>query len=138
MRVRQLDADGDMLWGFGSQNFFIDDVQLVQQKILTGLKLWQGEWFLDTTAGMPWNTSVLGRVSQSIYDAAIQRQIRSTKGVTGITSYSSSFNAVTRNLNVNVQVSTLFGPLTLTVPFYLPPLNGGYGVGGYGTSGYGQ
>lgn len=137
MRVRAVDKNGDMTFGFGAQNFLIDNVQLVKQKILTGLLLWQGQFFLDTSAGMPWQTKVLGFSQQSIYDAAIRQQIRSTKGVTGITQYSSSFISSTRVLSVTVTVSTLFGPLTLTVPFAMPP-SGGYGVGGYGVNGYGQ
>jgi hypothetical protein len=131
MRVRALDQNGDMQFGFGSQNFFIDNLQLVQQKVITGLKLWQGEFFLDTTAGMPWNTKVLGVNTQSLYDAAIQQQIKGTTGVTGIASYSSSFNSTTRQLNVNVMVMSQFGNFTISLPFALPLL-GGYGVLGYG------
>ncbi len=137
MRVRTLDENGDMTWGFGSQNFLVDSVQLVKQKILTGLRLFQGEFFLDTTAGMPWDSQVLGVGTRALYDTAIQRQILSTKGVTGITSYSSSFNPKTRNLNVTVQVTTQFGNVSITLPFALPLL-GGYGVGGYSVNSYGQ
>lgn len=137
MRVRALDTNGDMTWGFGSQNFLIDNVQLVKQKILTGLNLWAGDYFLDTTKGMPWATKVLGRTPQAIYDAAIQQQIRGTKGVTGVTQYSSSFNPRPRALSVVVSVSTLYGPLTIATSF-APPLVGGFGVGGFSVNGFGQ
>jgi hypothetical protein len=136
MRVRKLDAAGDYTFGLGSQNFYVDQVALVQQKILTGLKLWQGEFFLDTTAGMPWGTKVLGVGTQSLYDAAIQRQIRSTKGVTGIANYGSAFNSTTRQLNVTASVTTMFGSVTVSLPFAIPAV-GGYGVGGYGVNPYG-
>src|SRR5579872_324842 len=137
MRVRALDQNGDYTFGFGSANFLIDSPAMVQQKILTGLKLWRGEWFLDSTAGMPWSQQVLGRNPQQVYDAAIQRQILSTKGVASIVSYSSSLNPVTRALNVSCTVQTIYGNVAISLPFALPLL-GGYGVGGYDANPYGQ
>jgi hypothetical protein len=139
MRVRALDANGDMQFGRGSANFLVNSPQLVVQKILTGLKLFQGEFFLNTSAGMPWNQQVLGFQTQASYDNAIRTQIRNTAGVTGITSYSSSLNTTTRALSVTVAGTSAFGVWTLStsIPF-APPLSGGYGVGGYGVNPYGQ
>lgn len=138
MRVRAQDANGDMTFGFGSANFLVNSPQCVEQLILTGLALFQGEFFLNTTAGMPWDTQVLGFRTSTLYDQAIQNQIRNTAGVTAITGYSSSLNAVSRLLTVRVSVQTLFGPLTLSfsLPF-APPVTSGYGVGGYGVGIYG-
>jgi hypothetical protein len=138
MRVRAQDSNGDMAFGFGLANFLIDSVQAVEQLILTGLGLFQGEFFLNTAAGMPWDTEVLGYGTQSLYDNAIQAQIRNTVGVTAITRYSSSLNTDTRLLTVDVTVQTAFGSLSLsiTLPF-APPFTSGYGVGGYGVNPFG-
>ena len=137
MRVRAQDANGDMTFGFGQANFLVNSPQAVLQLILTGLKLFQGEFFLNTAAGMPWNSQVIGFGTQSLYDPAIQNQILNTTGVTGLTSYSSSLNKVTRELSVAFSVSTQFGPISATVSIpFAPPLTSGYGVispsGGYG------
>lgn len=137
MRVRALDANGDMTWGRGSGNFLVDSPEFVRQKVLTGLGLWRGEFFLNTSAGMPWSTEVLGKNTQAFYDAAIQKQVLSTSGVTGINSYSSSFDAVTRLLSVSMRVQTQFGAITITTTF-APPRTSGFGIGGFGTIPFGQ
>lgn len=139
MRYRALDANGDMTFGQGSADFLINSPECVAQAVLTGLKLWQGEFFLDTSAGMPWSTEVLGYNTQQLYDDAIKSQVLSTQGVTGITSYNSSLNTETRMLSVEIGVQTAYGPISVSapVPFALP-LTGGYGVGGYGVNFYGE
>jgi hypothetical protein len=130
MRVRALDANGDMTFGAGAQNFLVDSPQAVLQCVLTAMKLWQGEWFLDTTAGIPWNTQVLGADTQPLYDNAIRTAIRAVQGVTGISSYSSSFNPSTRVLTVSVTITTQFGPATLepTPLQWAAPPKTGYGI----------
>ena len=138
MRVRQMDSSGDYTFGRGSANFLVDSAEMVVQKILTGLMLFQGEFFLNTSAGMPWKTRVLGFGTQSLYDNAIKNQIRSTAGVTSITSYTSSLNKTTRLLTVIVGGQSAFGPFSLTTALsFAPPPLGGYGVGGLGMNPYG-
>lgn len=116
MRVRAQSAAGDYTFGGGSTNFLVNSPQAVLQLILTGLKLFQGEYFLNTAAGMPWMTDVIGVGTQGLYDAAIQNQILGTTGVTGITNYSSSLNVATRSLTVLATVSTAYSatPIALS------------------------
>ena len=139
MRVRKTDVSGDMTYGHGSADFWVDVPQLTVQKIITGLNLFLGDFFLNTTAGMPWLQQVIGFGTGSLYDAAIQQQILTTPSVTAINAYSSSLNPTTRKLTVNVEGQSLFGPFSLTVetPFALPPLSG-FGVGGFSQNGFGQ
>jgi hypothetical protein len=137
MRVRALDANGDMTFGFSSVNFLVNSPQAVVQCVLTALKLWQGEWFLDTTAGMPWSTQVLGMNTQSLYDNAVRTVILGVQGVTGITAYSSSLNAATRELSIEVEISTAYGSAALSTSLFAPPQLSGYGVGGYAENPYG-
>lgn len=140
MRVRAQDASGDYTFGQGSSNFLVNSAQAVAQLVETGLKLWQGEWFLNTSAGMPWASEVLGYNTQAFYDQAIQAQIKSTVGVTGINSYNSSLNRATRVLTVNANGQSLYGSFAIStaIPVPVPPPGGGYGAGGYGQEGYGQ
>jgi hypothetical protein len=133
MRVRAVDANGDMVFGAGAATFLANTPQAVVQCVLTALKLFQGEWFLDTTAGMPWDAQVLGINPQSIYDSAIQTCIRGVTGVTQITAYSSSLNKPTRLLTVTVSILTAYGDATFsTVLPFAPPATSGFGIGGYG------
>ncbi len=119
MRYRQLDANGDYTFGQGSANFWIDDPEAVAQSIETRLLLWQGEWFLDNTVGMPWAQSVLG-YHTGLYDTIIKSYILATVGVVSIVSYSSVFNPEKRSLTVSGTVltqyskqPTAFGPVVL-------------------------
>lgn len=113
MRVRAMDANGDMTFGRGSQNFLINTPAAVAQTVLTRLKLNLGDWYLNLTDGTPWQTQVLGTGTQNTYDLAIRTRILNTVGVTGIVSYSSSRNPVTRSLTVNAVIDTAYGQTPL-------------------------
>lgn len=112
MRVRAMDANGDMTWGSSQQNFLVNSPEAVGQLVLTRLKLLQGEWFLDKTAGVPWSTQILGRNTGSTYDQAIKACILGTQGVTSIISYSSTL--VNRKLTVTATIDTAYGQTTIT------------------------
>lgn len=111
MRYRQLDAQGDYTVGLP---FFVNSPQCVAQAISTRLKLWQGEWFLSSTAGTPWRQSILGRSVNP--DAFIKQTILGTQGVTSLVSYNSSLQAASRVLTVSGVVNTLFGQVPFSVP----------------------
>jgi hypothetical protein len=95
MRFRALDANGDYSGGRGQGNFLINSPACVAQSVLTRLKLWQGQWFLDLTEGTPWLQQILGKTSKQAYDLAIRARVLGTQGVTAITSYSSTLDTVT-------------------------------------------
>lgn len=136
MRYRKLDMNGDYSFGHGKQDFFIDNPAAVAQAIKTRLKLFQGEWFYDTTAGTPWNTQVLGTGTLGLYDSAIKSVITKTQGVVALVSYNSTLDRLKRVLTISATVQTQFSAtqtvsLTTSVPL-------GYGVGPYGTQPFGQ
>lgn len=119
MRYRPLSATGDFTIG---QRWLINNPQAVAQAILTRLKLWLGEWFIDTTDGTPYFTQVLGERYAKNPDAAIKRRILGTPGVTSIVTYSSSFNGATRVFTVNATVQTQFSvtPVPISIPLAAP------------------
>jgi hypothetical protein len=121
MRYRVLSSTGDMQFGRGQANFYINNSASVAQLIQTRLGLWAGEWYLDLTQGTPWATQVLGHGTSSVYDSAIRAVILGTTGVTGIASYSSSLNPTTRRLTINATVNNAYGPpIQITAPLSLP------------------
>jgi hypothetical protein len=109
MRYRALDANGDMTFGQGSENFLVNSPAAVAQLVMTRMKLFRGEWFLDVTEGMPWSQEVLGKQPQATYDLAIRDHILDTQGVLEIVSYSSTRNPDTRALTVTVVLDTIYG-----------------------------
>ncbi|MCA8480251.1 hypothetical protein LGN35_20110 [Burkholderia multivorans] len=113
MRYRKLDDDGDYSFGGGTADFLVNTPETVAQAVLTRLRLLRGEWFVDTTAGMPWATDVLGKYTSGKYDAAIRQCILGTQGVNELTSYSSSVDPETRTLTVTATINTIYGPTTV-------------------------
>jgi hypothetical protein len=109
MRYRRLSASGDYMFGRGGANFWVNEPGAVAQAILTRLKLLQGEWFLDSTAGTPYATSILGTGKSALRDLAIQQEILQTNGAQSIDQYSSEFDPIKRLFSVQATVTTIFG-----------------------------
>ena len=136
MRYRRETATGDYVFGQGEANFFVNEPAAVAQAVKTRLRLFQGEYFPDTTIGMPWQTRVLGYNKQDTYDAAIRATISQTLGFGNFINYSSSLDKITRMLTIGSKINTIYSgqPTQLSVAV----LVSGYGIGGYGTRPYGD
>ena len=61
---------------------------VVSQDLLIALALFQGEWFLDPSQGMPYFQRILGKVSDAIVRRIFQSAILSRPGVASIQSFS--------------------------------------------------
>lgn len=109
MRYRKLSATGDMVFGGDQKAFWRDVPDAPAQAVWTRLQLWQGDWFLDTTDGMPWRTQVLGKYTGNVRDASVRARVLGTQGVTQIVAYSSQLNRDTRTWNVQMTINTIYG-----------------------------
>lgn len=114
MRYRTLTESNDYSFGEAGQNFLVNSPAAVGQAVLTRLKLIQGEWFLDQTAGVPYNTEILGAGTENTRDLAYQTTILQTQGVTGIVDYASYLNPTTRAFVVAATVDTIYGITTIS------------------------
>jgi hypothetical protein len=112
MRYRQLDANGDYPLNLP---FLYNTPAVVAQAVLTRLKLWEGEWFADTSDGTPYLQNILGATTQLSPDVYIKQRILETPGVNAIVSYSSTLNTADRTLAVSVILNTIFGLTTTPV-----------------------
>ena len=112
MRYRQLDSNGDFVFGSGVQ-FLVNTPAAVAQAVLTKLKLFAGEWFLDSGVGTPYSTQILGTNTQGTRDMAIKTVILNTPGVTSLALYSSSVDA-NRKFTVNATINTIYGQVTIS------------------------
>lgn len=135
------------MFGRGSADFWLNQVEGVGQAIKTRLMLWSGEWFLDLSEGTPWGGfnlapttqaqgQILGERTSMTRDLAIKIRVLGTPGVQGIASYFSSFNGDTRRFSVNMIVDTIYGKVALTgatlegvFTLDVLPLDGGEGLG---------
>jgi hypothetical protein len=136
MRVRALSPSGDFLFGNGVQNYLVNSPQAVAQCVYTALRLLLGEWFLDTTAGVPWLTKVIGFGTESTQDTVVRNAILGVQGVTEILSYNSERVGTVFTIT-DLVVATLYGPATVPLVGLQIPLGPGYGVSSSGNNGYG-
>lgn len=112
-----LDQNGDYVFGHGSADFLVNSPATVAQAVLTRLKLFTDEWFLDQNEGTPYSTQITGKGTSALYDLAIKNRILSTQSlgvsvVTAIISYSSQL--IDRNLQVTAEIDTIYGPTTVS------------------------
>jgi hypothetical protein len=120
MRYRELDANGDYTFGRNGQNWLVNSPAAVGQLIETTLKLFQGEWFLDLTKGVPWLTAIIGYNKKAAIDQVLQNAIRNVQGVLSVTKYFSEIDTATRALTVTATVQTIYGTVSLTAPASVP------------------
>ncbi len=113
MRYRALDANDDYVFGQGSTEFLVDTPDAVGQAVKTRLRLFQGEWFLDSTEGTPWGTQILGEGTTGTYDIAIREVILGTPNVVSIDEYVSVLDPATRSLSVVASITTAFGQILI-------------------------
>ena len=115
MKYRKLDANGDYVIGLQQGDFYTNTPEAVAQAVQTRLGLRQGEWFLDTTVGTPYDSQILGAGKVASYDYAIQAVILGTQGVNQITAYSSNVDPTTRAATVQCTIDTIYGQTALSV-----------------------
>lgn len=77
-------------------------VDEVLQHLRVGLKLFQGEWYLDDLAGMPYFRDVLVSAPNTrLVSALFQREILSTPEIERLATFEMTYNRSTRELFVD-------------------------------------
>ena len=109
MRYRKLDQDGDMLFGGQQADFWRDEPEAVAQAVLTRMRLWCGEWFLDTSEGTPYQQAALGTGKRQTIEPAMRARILGTQGCSGITDFSCTFDADARIAKISATINTDYG-----------------------------
>ena len=88
----------------------IDGAERVAQQLRIKLKLWQGEWFLDTDFGTPYLSAILGKqLTLSGAIAALRKSILEVDGVRSIASLTYDYSSQARTLTVNFTAETPYG-----------------------------
>jgi hypothetical protein len=82
------------------------DSEATAQRLKVGLQIFLGEWFLDTSFGIPYYQSVLVKNPDlNLVGAVIKKYILSVPFVVAITSFSLNFDQSKRSLTVNYTVT---------------------------------
>ena len=114
----------DIIWTNGA--LLISQVtqpftETVAQRLKIRLLTFQGEWFMDTTYGVPWFQRILGikQTSKSAVDLIFQQKILEEEGVKEIVTFNSTF--VNREYSLNFTVKVVTGEIT--APIVVAPVN---------------
>ena len=111
MSVRRLDQNHDMTFGQGFANYSENEEE-VSQKVETRLYTLLGEWFLDTTAGVPYLQEIMVKPANLYHaEALIKQCILDTDGILEITEFDLDFNSSTRRLNIAVRARTIYNSI---------------------------
>lgn len=109
MRDIALTADHDLDVSAGDLSL-LDGAAQVAQQIRIKLKLWRGEWFLDTDFGTPYLQAILGKqLTLSGAIAALRKSILEVSGVRKIEAFTYKFDSRARSLSVTFTAETPFG-----------------------------
>ena len=96
--------------------------EVVAQRLKITLYTFLGEWFLDTSVGVPYFQQIFGKVrSKAAIDVIFQRIIAADEGVIEIRSFSSVMGTASRGyemtFSVRVGVDEVTDPITISVGF---------------------
>ena len=107
MRVSGLDKDGDWLFGRGLASYAAK-ADAIRQNVVTRLRSFSSDWFLDTDACIDWIDLLGRRETQSEIMRAVERVTLATEGVTTITRLEISAKASTRSASILLTFGTIF------------------------------
>ena len=117
LRVRALSPTGDMTFGQGSGNYLINSSAAVCQILNTTLRLWQTEWFLNLSAGIPYLTNVAGYGNLTMGALILKTAALAVPGVINIDNWSVAFDPTLRKYTVTgSNINTIFGSSTFGAP----------------------
>ncbi len=114
----KLSSDGDIDVDNSGKMLLLSTFQeLVQQRLSIKLKTYKGEWWLDTTFGIPYRDTGDGKAiigkgfTKADIDALYIAAIREDRDVQSIEYFNSEYNSTFRNYNVAFEVKGLDGLL---------------------------
>ncbi len=100
----------------GGNAVLVDGAARVKQQIRVTLLTWLGEYFLDTTFGVPFLESILvKRPNRNEIEAVLRQRINAVPGVTGVTRMQLDIERQRRTLAVSFEANTDEGLVADTI-----------------------
>ena len=114
-----LDKDTHDLLIEGNNLLVVEDIDQIEQNTKIRLRFFSGEWFLDATKGLPfYDTILVKNPNVPNIDGIIKNEIIETEGAGELLSYDSSYDALTREYDVNFKYRTVFGEAALAFSLF--------------------
>jgi len=109
----QLDNDGDLLVT-NNRLTLTTGAEAVKQHLQSRLRTFLGEWFLDTSIGVPWFQEVLVKQpSFQVIQSVLKSIIVDTPGILELTFFEFDYDN-SRELTLEIEALTSDGPIDFT------------------------
>jgi len=94
----------------------VSDAEEVSQRIKTTLLFYLGEWFLNTSIGIPWLEDIFIKPANlNNIESILKSEVLNVPGVSRITDFSMSYEkSPSRKLTINMNVISTFGEINLS------------------------
>lgn len=110
MRALALDPTTGDLRITAGRLALVEGAEAVAQRLRGRLGLGRGEWFADTSAGVPWVQSILGqRGTAALAEAILRAAITSCPGVALLEAFTLALDPSTRDATATFRVRTTDG-----------------------------
>jgi len=117
MRTLATDENNDIFTGPDGFVLVSRGLVAVAELAEARLALWQGDWFLDRPAGVPFKKTLLGYASHGdpvgTARKVITAEILKCPEVVGVSSVQVMFNRTDRHLIFKADVSTVYGAISI-------------------------
>lgn len=108
MRTRRLDATGDWTFGRGRESYATRS-ECVRQKVLTRLRSFKNDWFMNTDDGIDWLGNMARRGTRTKLESEIRSCILQTGGVKQLTVFTTQYEPKNRKLRVAATYLDIYG-----------------------------
>ena len=108
MSVVKLDKNGD--WTFGQQKAgYISGQDEIKQNVITRIKSFRNDWFLDSTANIDWFSILSSRSSEGTARKQIRSTVLNTDGIVKLNNLSIEINRETRLAQISITYTDIYG-----------------------------
>lgn len=111
----KLDDNNDLVFE-NNQLVLVDGADFVKQLLKQRLQTFIGEWFLDTSLGIPYFQEILKKqVNINAVSNIFKNEILNTPGVIEMETFELDFTEGTRHLSLTFSVRTQTGSITINI-----------------------
>ena len=118
MRVSGLTADGDWRFGCGKA-MYVSRSEAVRQNVVTRLRSFTDDWFLDVTAGIPWFDLLGNKQTEQRIRREVETVVLNTDGVRVINRLNITTDRRNRAMTIELDAVDIFDERfneSLTIP----------------------
>lgn len=113
----KLDSNHDLALSTGNDAELVDGLDRIRQQITVTLLTFLGEWFLDTTWGVPYFERIMIKSpNRAEIENIIRAKVRDVPGVTAVQRVEVELDSRTREGRITLpDIQTDDGPISVTV-----------------------